>query len=265
MLRRAREWSGPTTFGPKRRLQILLAGALVLAFVIVDGRAQGAAASPITVVKTPSLSQVASGAQLTYTIVVTNTGGAAISNVSMTDQVNGVGVIQNPPALPQFNITSTKGACTQGGSNGNLITCNAGNMAGGESWTVTIGGQVTAGAGTTLHNTATVTGTKSATTFTTPSNATSVLVAQGSGGGFPDLTINKTGPTSVTAGAALTYTLTVNNIGNANASNIKVVDTLPSGVTLSPSPFSTTSLFNCGSSGTPVTVTCSGGAVNTGQ
>jgi hypothetical protein len=30
----------------------------------------------------------------------------------MTDQVNGIGVIQNPPALPQFTITSTKGACT---------------------------------------------------------------------------------------------------------------------------------------------------------
>jgi uncharacterized repeat protein (TIGR01451 family) len=271
MLRRARERSGPGFFGPKRRLQTLLAGALVLAFVSLGGRAEGAASSPITVTKTPSASQVASGGQLTYTIVVTNTGGAALSNVSMTDQVNGIGVIQNPPALPQFTITSTKGACTQGGSNGNLITCNAGNMAGGESWTVTIGGQVTAGAGTTLNNTATVTGTKSATTFTTNSNATSVLVTQGAGGGLPDLTINKTGPTAVTTGAPMTYTLTVNNIGSANTSNVKVVDTLPSGVTLQPvsptTPFTTTSLFNCSSNAPtdPITVTCSGGAVNAGQ
>ena len=271
MSRRARERSGSGFFGPKRRLQALLAGALALVFVVVGGSAQGAASSPITVTKTPSSSQIASGGQLTYTIVVTNTGGAALSNVSMTDQVNGIGVIQNPPALPQFTITSTKGACTQGGANGNLITCNAGNMAGGESWTVTIGGQVTAGAGTTLNNTATVTGTKSATTFTTNSNATSVLVTQGAGGGLPDLTINKTGPTSVTTSSPMTYTLTVNNIGSANTANVKVVDTLPSGVTLQPvsptTPFTTTSLFNCSSNAPtdPITVTCSGGAVNAGQ
>ena len=40
-------------------------------------------------------------------------------------------------------------------------------MAGGETWTVTIRGQVTAADGTTLNNTASVTGTKSAQNFTT--------------------------------------------------------------------------------------------------
>jgi uncharacterized repeat protein (TIGR01451 family) len=265
-MKRARDWSGSVSVGPRRYWLGLVLGTLALGLVLVGGRAQGAASSPITVTKTASAIQVASGGQLTYTIVVKNTGGAAISNVVMTDQVNGIGVVQLPPALPQFTITSTKGSCTQGGANGNLITCTAGNMAGNESWTVTIGGQVTAGAGTTLNNTATVTGTKSATTFTTPSNSTSVLVTQGAGGGFPDLTINKTGPTSVTVGAPLSYTLTVNNIGNANTANVKVVDTLPAGVTLNGStPFSTTSLFSCSSAGVPITVTCTGGAVNAGQ
>ena len=66
-------------------------------------------------------------------------------------------------------MTSTKGSCTQGGPNGNLVTCNGGAMAGGETWTVTIGGQVTAGSGTNLNNTASVTGTKSAQNFTTHS------------------------------------------------------------------------------------------------
>ena len=95
----------------------------------------------------------------------------------LTDQVNGVGVIQTPPGAAPAHITSTKGSCTQGGPNGNLVTCNVGTMAGGESWTVTIRGQVTAGDGTTLNNTASVTGTKSAQNFTTLSTRSTSLSA----------------------------------------------------------------------------------------
>ena len=90
-------------------------------------------ASPITVTKSASSSTVASGAQLTYTIVIKNTGGAALKNLVLSDQINGLGVVQTPPALPQLTMTSTKGSCTQGGPNGNLVTCNGGAMAGGET------------------------------------------------------------------------------------------------------------------------------------
>ncbi len=141
-----------------------------------------------------------------------------------------------------------------------------GTVNGGQSFTVTIRGQVTASNGTTLNNTASVTGTRSAQTFTT-SGSVSVPVTAGTGGGdLPDLTLNKTGPTSVAPNAAMAYTLTVNNLGTANTSNVRVVDTLPTGVALTST--STTSLFTCTSAGTPathVTVTCDGGAVNQGQ
>ena len=43
----------------------------------------------------------------------------------------------------------------------------------------------------------------------------------------------------------MTYTLTVNNVGTANATNVRVVDTLPAGVDLRITPTSTTSLFTC--------------------
>lgn len=219
--------------------------------------------SPLAVTKTANPSPVASGQQLTYTIAIKNTGGAKVTNVVMTDQVNGVGVIQNPPALPQLIITSTKGSCAQGGPNGNVVTCQIGTMAGLESVTITIRGQVTASNGTTLNNTASVTGTKSAQNFTT-NGMVSVLVSGGSGSPQPDLSINKTGPTSVAAGAPITYTLTVNNLGTANATGIKVVDTLPPDVAFVST--STTSLFSCSASATnPVTVACTGGAVNAGQ
>ena len=266
------ERSGHTTLSGnshRRLFRVALVGiATLIALVIAGGEALADPASPITVTKTASSNPVASGAQLTYTIVVKNTAGGSISNVVLSDQVNGLGVIQSPPALPQLILTSTKGTCSQGGANGNLVTCAVGTMAGGESFTVTIRGQVTAGAGTTLNNTASVTGTKSAQNFTTQSNAVAVLVTGGAGG-QSDLTINKTGPTSVAPNGAMTYTLTVNNIGTANATGIKVVDTLPTGVGLALSnPITTTSLFTCLVTGTPltaVTVTCAGGAVNQGQ
>lgn len=238
---------------------VLMFGALqpaAIAPVLADP------ASPLSVTKTATPNPVASGDQLTYTISVKNTGGAKLDNVVMTDQVNGVGVIQNPPALPQLIITSSKGSCTQGGPNGNVVTCAAGSLAGQESWTVTIRGQVTAADGTTLNNTASVSATKAAQNFTTNASV-STLVSGGSGGSLADLTINKTGPTSVAAGDPITYTLTVNNIGTANATGVRVVDTLPSGVTFVST--STTSLFVCTAAGSPVTVTCDGGAVNQGK
>ena len=64
-------------------------------------------------------------------------------------------------------LTSTRGSCTQ---NVNLVTCNAGHDRRLGTWTVTIRGIVTAADGTTLNNTATVTGTKSAQNFTTTSH-----------------------------------------------------------------------------------------------
>jgi uncharacterized repeat protein (TIGR01451 family) len=215
--------------------------------------------SPLTVTKTANPNPVASGQQLTYTITTVNTGGSKVDNVVLTDQVNGVGVIQTPPALPQLILTSTKGTCSQGGPNGNVVTCNAGALASGEQWTVTIRGQVTASNGTTLNNTASVTGTRSAQNFTT--NATVSVLVQNTGvGSLPDLSLNKTGPSSVPTSSPMTYTLTVNNIGTVNATGVKVVDTVPAGVTGIAA--SGTSLFTCGVAGQ--TVTCTGGAVNAG-
>ncbi len=58
----------------------------------------------------------------------------------------------------------------------------------------------------------------------------------------------------------MTYTLTINNTGTANATGVKVVDTVPAGVTGITA--TGTSLFVCGVAGQ--TVTCTGGAVNQG-
>lgn len=255
---------------PARRRARVLLGAVVLLLSTLQpalvGPASADPASPLAVTKTANPSPVTSGGQLTYTISMKNTGGAKVDTVVLTDQINGVGTIQGTPGLPQLTITSTQGPCTQGGANGNVVTCQIGTVAGGATVTVTIRGQVTAASGTTLNNTASVSGTKSAQNFTTTASVQVLVQGTSGGGNAPDLTLNKTGPTSVATGANFDYVLTVNNLGNANTSNVKVVDTLPAGVTLQASPFETTSLFTCLPSGAnPITVTCTGGAVNAGQ
>ena len=166
--------------------------------------------------------------------------------------MNGVGGIGVPP---QLVLTSTRGSCTQ---NVNLVSCNAGNIEGFGSWTVTIRGVVTASAGTTLNNTVGVTGTKSAQTFNTTTTTTTLV--SGGGGQLPDLTIPKTGPTTVAVNRPMTYTLTVNNIGTLPTSGVTVVDTVPAGLTSINA--NGTSLFTCGVVGQ--TVTCTGGLINQG-
>ena len=218
--------------------------------------------SPVSLTNVDAPDPVASGAEITYTITAVNTGGAKVDNVVLTDQLNGVGGIGVPP---KFVLTSTRGTCTQ---TVDLVTCQAGTIEGGGTWVVTIRGIVTASGGTTLNNTASISLSKSAQNFTSTATATT-LVTGGGSGELPDLTINKTGPTSVPVSSAMTYTLTINNLGTVNATGVKVVDTLPFGV--SGASFSTTSLFVCSSNEPPlphapttVTVTCNGGLVNAG-
>src|SRR5262249_4734352 len=121
---------------------------------------------------------------------------------------------------------------------------------------------VTAANGTTLNNTASVTATRSAQNFTTAATATTLVNNSGGGTPKPDLTISKTGPSSVVTNSPYTYTLTVNNTGTANATNVRVVHTVPAGVAFT--SYGATSLFVCNAAGSPVTVTCDGGAVNQG-
>jgi uncharacterized repeat protein (TIGR01451 family) len=242
-------------------VSVVAAFALLTLGLVAAPVAQADPASPLTVTNVANPSPVASGAELTYTITIVNTGGSKVSNLVLADQLNGVGTLQSPPATPQYAVTSTQGTCTQSGQ---LVTCNGGSLAGGATWTVTIRGAVTAPSGTTINNTATITGTRSAQNFTTNASVQTLVQGGTGGGSLPDLTINKTGPTTVVAGAAFDYVLTVNNIGTVATSNVAVTDTLPAGVALT--SVTTTSLFVCTpTSGTGVTVVCTGGSVNAGQ
>jgi len=231
--------------------------AVMLAAALGVGVIQAAPASPIKVTQVATPSPVASGGTLTYAITITNTGGSALTNVTMTDQLQHL-IGQGTP--PQLSVTSSLGSCTQ---TAELVTCTTPNLAGRQTWVVTISGVVGAPNGTAINNTVSVTGTRSSSNFTTNSTLTT-QVSGGTGGGGgtqrPDLTIGKSGPVEVLSGAPITYTLTVNNVGNAPATGVKVVDTLPAGI--GSIAATGTSLFECGVVAS--TVTCTGGAVNAG-
>lgn len=209
--------------------------------------------SPITITDVDSPDPVSSGAPLTHTITIVNTGGSKLTNLVFTDQLQG---IQGMGVPPQLQLASSRGSCIQ---SGDLVTCSTSQIEGNGSWTISIRGLVTAPNGTMLNNTVQVTGTRSAQNFTTTHTETT-LVGSGGGSALPDLTIDKTGPTSVAINGDMTYTLTVNNKGGTNATDIMAVDTVPA--QLSNISAVGTSLFVCNVVGH--TVTCTGGAVNAG-
>ena len=219
--------------------------------------------SPVSLTNVDSPDPVVSGAEITYTFTARNTGGAKVDNVVLTDQLNGVGGIGVPP---QFVVTSSRGSCNQ---TVDLVTCNAGTIEGGGSWVVTVRGIVTAPSGATLNNTASISFQKSAQNFTTTSTSTTLVQGGGGGTELADLSVDKTGPTFVPVNSPMTYSLIVNNKGAANATGVKVVDTLPLG--LSNVTHATTSLFVCTNDEpalphppTVITVTCEGGLINAG-
>ena len=243
----------------KPRLGRPSAALLVIMMIVgVIGLTAGTAfaASPLTIKKTANPSPVASGQQLTYTLLVTNTGGSKVTEVYLVDVVNGMTGIDG---TNQLILTSTVGSCFQ---SGNTVRCDAGTLQGFQSWTVTIRGVVTAANGTTLNNTASVTGTKSAQT-TTVSDTIATQVVAGAGGPLADLTVAIKAPTTIQPSHDIVYTLTVSNLGSLKATDVVLTATLPTTVTFQ--AVNATNLFDCSPlPDTNGTITCTGGAVNSG-
>jgi uncharacterized repeat protein (TIGR01451 family) len=112
---------------------------------------------------------------ITYTVIVTNSGTAAASNVVITDNLN--------DSLTSVAASSTIGTCSVGA--GNLVTCNVGTLAAaggaGASATITITANAPNDSCPTITNQAT--GTHSGGTI--PASGTVTTTVTGCGGPGP--------------------------------------------------------------------------------
>ncbi|TWU67357.1 Cna protein B-type domain protein [Crateriforma conspicua] len=182
--------------------------------------------TPLTITKVDLTDPVVAGGQFSYEITVTNT--------STTDTANGV---QVEDVLPT-GLTFSSGLVTlpDGSTNANLVQSNPdgnnaalvrgtiGNLAPGESATVTITVDVAIDASTTINNTATVT----ATPNTIPAGNDNDDDEQTTVTREVDVQIDKqiSTQTPVAGGSAFTYTITVQNNGPSIAENVEVDDDL---------------------------------------
>ncbi|MEM7584672.1 MAG: DUF11 domain-containing protein [Acidobacteriota bacterium] len=197
------------------------------------------AEADLSISKTDSVDPVAAGENLTYTVTVNNAGPSDAANVVVTD------------TLPAgVTLVSTSGCAED--PNG-VATCTLGTIAAAGSAQYTITVAVDADASGTLTNQASV------TSDTTDPDSSDNATSEDTGvGASADLSISKTDSVDpVVAGENLTYTVTVNNAGPSDATNVVVTDTLPAGVTLvstsgcseDPSGVATCTLGNIAASG----------------
>lgn len=221
---------------------------LALAFLASPAWAQTA---ELTVDKTgPGV--VVEGEEVTYTIVVSNTGAEAATAVTLTDDI--------PAGATFVSAENPDDTCTQAAG---TVTCELGSIDPGESETVTLTLRATgsrnilniACAGSPDDATENATDPSCPDVANDASDDATTRVA-------PDLVIEKfDNPDPVRVDENLTYALRVTNQGGTNATDVTVTDDLPN------IPLGTVSLVDVeGGSGFECTVTsgrlrCTGGSI----
>jgi len=166
---------------------------------------------------------VIAGSNLTYTIDVSNIGGGAAPNVTLTDIL---------PANTTFvSFTAPAGWTTSTPPVGNAGTVTASNpslaVTGTATFTLVVRVNPGAAGGSTINNTATV-----ATSGTDASAANNTATASTGVVSQADVSVTKSdSPDPADAGSNITYTIVVSNAGPSNAQNVSLTDLLPASTT----------------------------------
>ncbi|MGW2562466.1 DUF11 domain-containing protein [Streptomyces sp. NPDC001514] len=202
-------------------------------FPELDATSCFVAEADLSITKTADPGAYTPGQTLTYTITVTNNGP--------TNQSSGYSVTDTIPA-GLVGATTTTAGCTITGSS---LSCTAGALAVGESRDITVTGTVGADFAGILTNSAEVSGNDPDPDPTNNIDSVDVPRAR------VDLSVEKDGPTRVTEGDTVTYTLTVTNNGPNDSTGYTVTDAIPPGLL-----DADTSTPGCTISGT--TLTCVG-------
>ena len=154
---------------------------------------------------------VAPGQNVFYNITVRNEGPATATNIVLTDTL--------PAGFTFVEATPTQGSCAG-------TTCNLGTLAPSTEALVVLTA-ITSAAGT-FTNTAAVT---AAEPDPVPANNTVTRPITVVTPDQADLNIEKLGPAILAPGGSSFYAIRVTNQGPAPAVNVRVLDTLPAGVT----------------------------------
>jgi uncharacterized repeat protein (TIGR01451 family) len=173
----------------------------------------------LSVTKTGSPNPYMPGESLTYSIVVTNAGPSDVTGATVTDTISA--------SLSQLAWTcdTTEGsACQASTGSGSLTNALVNLIAGGQA-TFTLTGIVDPAQTATIHDSVTV---QPPGGTTDPAAGNNTATDQNPGGPRADLSITKrSSPNPYQAGQPLTYTLTVQNAGPADAPGTHVFDMMP--------------------------------------
>ena len=212
--------------------RLLFTFALLIASAMLLSPSASAQTADLQLVQTPSATSVAAGTTFTYTEVVTNnTSSATVTTGTITVYM------QTPPNTNYQAYAGTNWNCSHpavGAAGPVICTYNTTLANGAVANTLTVNFQVTAGtaAGTTIQNSATV--TNSTFVDNVPANNTSLSSIVVEPVASSDLAVSiSAAPTPVFISSTLTYTITVQNLGQAAApvtANV-LSDTLPAAVT----------------------------------
>lgn len=202
------------------------------------------ASAPVTVLNSVTL-QIAKlaapnpatpGSDLNYTILITNTGPSDATNVTVSDTL--------PAGFTPDVILSSQGGCTG-------FPCNLGALAPNTHAWVTINGRIASSVTSAgqISNTARVTSTQTPVAVTASVTPTIALVA--------DVGVTKQGPATAYPGASVVYTLTVRNLGPSVATDTRITDVVPAGLTF-------VSVSGCTNLGSSNQVVCALGDLSAG-
>ena len=183
----------------------------------------------LSVVKTAQPSPATSGGQLTYTFTTADNGPANATGVTLSDVL--------PAGETYVSSTTSQGMVT---NNNGTLTVSLGNLADGATATTTVVVALSPTLTGSLPNTVTVTGNQP-----DPNPSNNTLTVTTPIAASADLSLLKTALAGkVKPGGALTYTLTVSDLGPSNATGVTIADTLPAGFQYSSASGDTSAMIN---------------------
>ncbi len=183
----------------------------------------------VTKIKVTPSGNVVPGQPVQYLIEMTNAGPSNVTGASLSDALpaglTSMTWVCSVSGIADCDTTATStGASGSGSINLTAMQLNAGA---GNKVSITVNGVVASDANGNVANTVVV-AVPTGTTDPNPSNNTAT--ANGGVNLTADVSIAKTGPSSVNAGSLLSYTIVVSNAGPSAANGTSFSDNVPTGV-----------------------------------